>query len=78
MKTFNDYLEEFNLIVSQKRPKAGDFIIRRDIWIYFKWTLDMGIDDPMEAHKRISEETDIALQDCLKEAEKLFLKTKNH
>lgn len=74
MKTFNDYLKEFDLIVSQRDPKPGDFVVRREVWIYLKWTLDMGIDDPLEAHKRISEVSDNRLQNCLKEAEKLFLK----
>lgn len=71
MKTLDDYLGMYEKAISS--ASQGDRVIKQAVWIYCQWTEDSGINNPIEAHKAISEVSDCCLRKLLIEGEKIFL-----
>jgi hypothetical protein len=70
MKTYKDYSQEYE--AATQGATAGELVVRRDIWIYCKWTADRGINSPAEAHTAILQE-EAELQQHLLNGERLFI-----
>lgn len=71
MSTLDDYLEMYEKAILSASP--DDSVVNPVVWIYSKWTVDRGFDNPIEAHEAIFDVEDYILRELLLAGEKIVL-----